>query len=237
VIRASVALGYRSLGMDFSSNGTAGLANYLVSADAASADLGVDAALRLAGIAVGGDARIQLGTSSPGSGIAYVGPSAPSGDIAFKTFAADTGARVGLRTRTYELAARAGLHYDAFLANHVDNAGRLPREQLVGATLGARIVIAPPTRIAVELRFDRLMIGKRGQTAGLQDGTASDAGGLWAGATIRVTLRRHFALLSAYDFGRLTTTWSGMSQRATDITSAHRIDSTQTVQLGVAAEL
>ena len=225
--------------MDFTSNGSAGLANYLVSADATAADLGIDAVQHLRGrFVAGADARVQLGTSAPGSGIAYTGPSRAGGDIAFCTIAVDAGIRAGVHGHVFAFALRGGLHYDAFLANDVDNAGRLPREQLAGATLGARVAIAPPaSRIDVELRTDVLAWGKRGQTAGLEDGTASDAGAVWAGATIRVLVRRHWSVLSAYDFGRITTSWSGMSVRTPGSTSAHRIDSTQTVQLGLAAEL
>jgi len=239
VARASAAVGYRSLGVDFTSNGTAGLANYLVSADAAAADLEADLVARLsARIGLGVDARVQLGTSSPGSGIEYGGPSRAGGKIPFSTFAADAGVRVGMRAkRVFELALRGGLHYDAFIAKELDNAGRLPREQLVGGTLGARVGIMPPaSRVNVDLRIDVLAIGERGQTAGLEDGESSTADAVWAGATIRVLVRRHLSLLLAYDFGRATTEWSGMSVR-TGATAASRVDSTQTVQIGLAAEL
>jgi len=238
-ITAGAALGYRSVGMDFTSNGSVGLSNYLVSADAAAADLGVDVAARVGSrLRAGADARFQVGTSS-GSGIEYVGPSRAGGRIPFKTLEIDSGARVGTRLgHVFEVAARAGFHYDAFLANNVDNAGRLPRERLIGATLGARFGISPPrSRVDVALRIDVLALGRRAQTAGLEDGTSSDAGALWAGATIRIALAHHLSLLSAYDFGRATTTWSGMSVRFSDVTQARRVDSTQTVQLGIAAEL
>jgi len=237
-ITAGAALGYRSVGMDFTSNGSVGLSNYLVSADAAAVDVDVDVATRVTSrLHAGGDVRIQGGTSS-GSGISYAGPSRAGGDIPFKTLAVDAGARVGTQRGVFGIAARAGVHYDAFLADEVANAARLPRESLFGVTGGARVRIAPPrSRVTVGLRFDMLVLGTRSQTSGLEDGTSSDAGALWAGATIRIALGRHLSLLSAYDFGRATTTWSGMSVRFADVTAAKRVDSTQTVQIGVAAEL
>lgn len=238
-ITAGAAIGYRSLGMDFTSNGAVGLANYVVSADTPAADLGVDVVMRVSKLRVGFDGRVQLGTSSPGSGIEYTGPTRAGGNISFSTVAADAGARVSIQTgRAFELGVRAGFHYDAFMASDVANAGRLPREHLIGATVGARVEIVPPrSRVHVGLRVDALAIGKRSQTVGLEDGTSSDAGAVWAGATIRIAIRRHLSLLSGYDFGRATTTWSGMSVRFSGVTEARRVDSTQTVQIGLAAEL
>jgi hypothetical protein len=141
-ITAGAAIGYRSLGMDFTSNGTVGLANYVVSADSAAADLGVDVVTRVSKLRLGFDGRVQLGSSSPGSGIEYTGPTRAGGNIAFSTFAADVGGRVSIQARrAFELGVRVGFHHDAFIASNVDNAGRLPREQLLGATIGARVEI------------------------------------------------------------------------------------------------
>jgi SH3-like domain-containing protein len=239
-VRAGAALGYRSLGMDFTSNGASGLANYLVSADAAAAALEIDVSARLTGrVRVGVDGRLQVSTSSPGPGIDYLGPSRAGGKIPFSTFAVDGGVRVGVRARrVFEVAVRGGLHYDAFLAKDVENAGMLPREQLVGGTLGLRVDITPPTsRVDVGIRLDALVIGSRTQTPGLEDGTASDAGAVWAGATIRLRMRSHLAVFFAYDFARATTDWTGMSVRTPGVTEASRVDSSQLVQIGVGAEL
>jgi len=239
-VRAGAAIGYRSLGMDFTSNGSSGLANYLVSADASAADVDLDVVAQpTTRTRLGVDGRVQVSTSTPGPGIDYVGPSRVGGKIPFSTFAADAGVRIGFRTRrVFELALRGGIHYDAFVAKEVENAARLPREQLFGGTLGARVEITPPaSRVSVGVRLDVLAIGKRGQTAGLEDGTSSSAGAVWAGATIRILLRRHLSLVSAYDFGRATTTWSGMSARAPGVTEGSRIDSSQIVRIGLGAEL
>jgi Bacterial SH3 domain len=237
-IRAGAGVGYRSLGMDFTSNGSAGLANYLVSADAAAANLEADVAMKLARVRIGLDARTQVSTSAPGSGIEYLGPSRAGGKIPFTTFALDTGVRIALQRRIFELAARAGVHYDAFVAKDVENAGKLPREQLVGATLGGRLEIAPPaSRVGVAIRVDALVIGARDQTPGLEDGSASSAHAIWAGTTVRLALRRHWAVSIGYDFARATTAWTGMSVRTPGVTAAHRVDQSQIVQVGLGAEL
>lgn len=240
VTRLGVAVGYRSLGMDFSSNGTTGLANYVVAADAGAADIDVDLVARFARrLSLGVDGHVQVGSSSPGSGIEYLGPSRPGGSIAFSTVTSDAGVRVGLRAgQLFELALRGGLHYDTFITREVANAGRLPRERLLGATAGLRIAIMPPrSRVDVELRLDVLAIGWRDQTAGLEDGAASVAHALWGGATVRMPISRRMALLSAFDFGRATTSWSGMSVRDPSATLGRRVDQTQTVRIGLAAEL
>ncbi|MEO8701882.1 MAG: SH3 domain-containing protein [Kofleriaceae bacterium] len=237
-IRAGAGIGYRSLGMDFTSNGAAGLANYLVSADAAAATVDVDVALPLGRVVIGFDARTQLSTSAPGTGIEYLGPSRAGGKIEFATFALDGGIRVALRRRIFEVAARAGGHYDAFVSKDVENAGKLPREQLFGATVGGRLEITPPTsRIGVGIRIDALVLGAREQTPGLEDGSASSAHALWAGTTIRLALRRRWAANFVYDFARATTSWSGMSIRTPGVTRADRVDSSQVVQIGLSATL
>jgi hypothetical protein len=237
-IRGSIGFGYRSLGMDLSSNAEGGLTNYLVDADAAAAVLALDVRSRLvAPWFVAGDARVELSSSSPG--IDYPGPTAPPGKIPFTTFATDAGARAGLRLKSaIDLALRVGGHYDAFVTKSVDNAGMLPRERLLGVTAGLRADILPPhSRFAASARFDILALGSRAQTPGLEDGTSSTAHALWGGVTVRYQLARHVAPFAGYDFGRATTSWTGMSVREPGVTDAHRVDTTQLFQLGIAAEL
>lgn len=239
-IRIDAELGYRSLAMDFTSNGTTGLANYVMSADAAAAGLEIEAVKRLSKrLFVGADGRVHSSTSTPGSGIAYGGPSRIGGSIPFSTFASDAGLRVGMHARrVFDVALRAGFHYDAFVTRDVGNAGRLPREHLVGSVVGARIEIAPPrSRVNVSLRFDALVLGARAQTTNLEDGEDSTARATWAGATLRIPLGHTLSLQSTFDFARATTSWTGMSVRTPGTTAATRVDSTQTVWLGVAAEL
>jgi uncharacterized protein YgiM (DUF1202 family) len=238
LVRLDVGLGYRVLGMDFSSNGSTGISNYVVSADASALAIELDAApLRLGAFGVGIDARTTLSRSSPG--IEYMGPTLPSGKIPFSTVDADAGLRAGMRVRRiYVLALRAGMHYDAFVAKDVENAATLPRERLLGGTAGARADISPPgSRFAATVHADVLVAGTRKQTPGLEDGTASSAKAVWGGMVVRVQLAAHISLIAAYDFGHLTTTWSGDSVRMPGVTHAKRIDSTQLVQLGLSIEM
>ncbi|HEY6033164.1 MAG TPA: hypothetical protein VIV58_02865, partial [Kofleriaceae bacterium] len=236
-VRAELGLGYRALGMDLTSNAEGGLTNYLVNADAAAVVGDADATWRGAhDLSLAADAHVELSTSSPG--IDYLGPTSPAGKIPFSTFAADVGVRAGIRVDgAIDLALRAGGHYDAFLPQQVDNAGMLPRERLVGATLGARVELAPPhSRIGAAARFDVLVIGSRAQTPGLEDGQHSTAHALWGGLTVRYTLG-WIAPFVALDLGRATTTWTGMSAREPGVTDARRTDSTQLLQIGISAEL
>ncbi len=235
-LRGELGLGYRTLGMDLTSNAEGGLTNYLVDADAMAAAFGATGTLHLSeSLFVGFDARTELSSSSPG--IDYPGPTATPGRIPFTTFAADAGARLGIRVRDIELAARAGGHYDAFLPKSVDNAGMLPRERLLGLVAGVRAEIAPAhSRFGATARFDLLAIGSRAQTPGLEDGKDSTAHALWGGVTVRYSVGR-LVPFAAYDFGRATTSWTGPSVREPSVTNAHRTDTTQLLQIGIGAEL
>ena len=236
-VRADLGIGFRALGMDLTSNAEGGLANYALDAAAVAAALDVDAVLRLRGaLFIAGDARGSATDSSPG--IDYPGPTAPAGKIPFRTFAGDAGVRFGARLhRAFDVALRAGGHYDAFVTATVRNAGMLPRERLFGATLGARVDIAPEaSRFTVTGRFDALVIGARQQTSGLEDGPSSTARALWGGLAMRYALGR-IAVFGGYDFSRATTQWSGMSARQPGATSTRRIDTAQLVQIGISTAL
>jgi hypothetical protein len=151
---------------------------------------------------------------------------------------ADDGTHLARGEEHSDLALRGGVHYDAFLAANVDNAGMLPRERLLGATLGARVDIAPDrSRVAIPARFDALVVGGRAQTSGLEDGSASTARALWGGATMRYALSQRFAVFGGYDFGRASTEWTGMSVRQPGATRTRRVDTAQLVQLGISTSL
>lgn len=237
-LRVGAGIGFRSLGMDLTSNSAGGLSNYLVDADAVAATLDVDALLRPSGAwLVGFDGVAQASSSSPG--IDYPGPTSAAGKVAFRTVTGELGVRAGRRVRgAFELAVRIAGHYDAFLTRDVDNAGMLPRERLLGATVGARVELRPPaSRFGAMLRADVLAIGSRAQTPGLEDGTSSTARAVWGGVTVRLAVTRRWRVFGAYDFARMSTTWSGMSSRQPGVTSTERIDTAQIAQLGVGAEL
>lgn len=238
-VRTGAGVGYRSIGMDFSSDGTAGLSNYLVAADALAVQLDADVVKRFGALRVGVDVRGQVGTSAPGTGIDYQGPSQPSGEIPFRTVGVDAGVRAGASVhRLFELSARVGGHYDAFLPVEVANAGRLAREHLIGVVAGALVDIVPPdSRMTASLHVDALVFGSRDQTKGLEDGESSRAHAVWAGASIRIALGRRLSLVTSIDLARLSTDWTGMSARAPGVTRAERVDTSQLFQLGVGADL
>jgi uncharacterized protein YgiM (DUF1202 family) len=236
-VRADLGIGFRAIGMNLTSNTEGGLANYVLDAGAVAATLDIDAVMRLRGaVFAAADLRVSASESSPG--IDYPGPTSPAGAIPFRTFEGGAGARIGMRVhRAFDVALRAGAHYDAFLASSVDNAGMLPRERLLGATLGARVDIAPErSRFAVTARFEALVVGGRRQTPGLEDGSSSTARALWGGLTMRCALGHRFAVFGGYDFSRASTRWTGMSSRQPGVTRTQRIDTAQLVQVGISTE-
>ncbi|HET7499415.1 MAG TPA: SH3 domain-containing protein [Kofleriaceae bacterium] len=240
-LRAELGIGFRALGMNLTSNAEGGLTNYVLDADAVAATVAVDVVPRLGGLGdrlvIAGDVRLSASDSSPG--IDYPGPTAPAGKIPFRTLAVDLGVRAGVRVhRVFDLALRAGGHYDAFLADQVANAGMLPRERLLGATLGARADIAPDrSRFTITARIDALVLGGRKQSSGLEDGPTSTARALWGGLTMRYALLPHLAVFGGYDFSRASTEWTGMSVREPGATRTRRVDTAQLVQLGISTEL
>ena len=237
-IRAELGIGFRSLGMDLTSNAEGGLTNYIVDADAVALTIDGGAVRRMSRrwfVAV--DARTSLSTASPG--IDYLGPTSAPGKIPFRTVSTDVGVRAGVRAKdVFDLSLGAGGHYDAFLTRDVDNAGMLPRERLLGLTLGAAGEIVPPhSPFSATIRADVLVLGSRAQTPGLEDGTTSTARAVWGGLTVRYLLGHHWAVFGGYEFGRATTSWSGMSVRQPGVTSARRIDTTQLLHVGISASL
>ncbi|MCX5741824.1 MAG: SH3 domain-containing protein [Proteobacteria bacterium] len=237
-LRIEAGVGYRSLGMDLTSNADGGLTNYLVDADAVATELRVMSTIGLGArwfAAV--DGTVQAAMASPG--LDYPGPTSAPGKIPFRTLATELGGRFGVRASdVFAIAVRVAGHYDAFLPRDVDNAGLLPRERLLGLVAGARVDVVPPTSpFSAALRLDVLAFGARAQTPGLEDGTASTTHGAWGGMTLRFALTPRWALFGDYTLGRTTTAWTGMSIRQPGVTSARRVDTGQFVQLGIGAEL
>ncbi len=237
-MHGELGVGYRSLGMNMTANQVNGLTNYLATSDAMAAVGAVEASWTIAGrIYVGADARVEVSQSSPG--LDYPGPTNMPGKIPFDTFEADAGGELGIHANELvNVAVHLGGHYDAFLPDDVNNVGMLPRESLVGATVGLRAALVPPhSRFAAAARFDVLAIGSRAQTTGLQDGTDSRAHAVWGGATLSYLIGRHIAMFAGFDLGWASTHWNGPSAREPGVTNAHRVDTSQLVQLGVSAAL
>jgi uncharacterized protein YgiM (DUF1202 family) len=236
LLRADAGLGYRSLGMTFSSAGTSPLANYLVAAATPTLVLGGD--VQAGGrVTFGADAHLALGTSAPGDGINYV--ASQGGKIGFSTIDLNAGGRLGVRFGSaVQIAVRLGVRSETFHTSDVTNPGMLPSERLSAVTAGAQVEIVPPhSRVSASATLEDLVSGSRTQTAGLEDGAQSTAHALWAGLTFRYVLRPGLSVLGAFQFGRATTTWTGMSMRTPDVNGAQRVDTSQLVQLGLSAEL
>lgn len=236
-LRAAARVGYRSLAMDFHSNGTDTLANYVMSSEATTITADGEVALR-PGHRFGAslDARARLGYSAPG--IAYTDLGGMTSHIPFSMLEGDLGLRVNMRVGEADVALRAGYHYEALLVDDVENPGRMPRERLAGATLGSRVDLHPAALpFAISARLDVMLAGGRAQTPGLEDGATSTARALWAGLAIHYPLSPRFSLVGVFDYERATTGWTGAGTRVTGATSAHRTDTSQLIEIGLATEL
>jgi len=237
-LRGAARIGYRSLDMAYRSNGGAQFANYVLSSEATTLDLDGDALLRSHSrrLGIGFDARFRLSYSAPG--IAYVEPSGMTSRIAFSMIEGDAGVRAALRVGVADVAFRTGYHYGAFLVKDVENVGKLPRERLQGLTAGSRVDVRPAdSRFGISTRLDVMLVGRRAQTPGLQDGTSSTARALWFGFGVHYTLSRRMTLEATFDYERATTGWTGMATRTPGATAAHRTDTTQLIEIGLSTEL
>ena len=237
-IAIELVAGYRTFGMDLTSNVDGGLTNYLVDSGAASL-AGRAVGTRLLGGPWFAGADLAVAVSQATPGIEYPGPTSAPGKIPFRTFLVDAGVRAGFRAAdAFYVALRAGAHYDAFLPRDVENVGMLPRERLFGVAAGLRVDIVPPhSRISAGLRLDVIPLGSRAQTPGLEDGTDSTARAAWGGMSLRVPVTSRWFVTGDYEASRAWTRWSGRSVRQPGVTSARREDAAQVIQLGIGAEL
>lgn len=230
-------IGYRNVGMDFTSNGTAGLGNYIVSAPAAAALLGASVPLvpRSSQFMVSVDGEYRLTYSNPG--IRYQSSAGPTGDIGFAMHDVHAGGQLGykLSEKTLTLAARVGYHFGVFYVNDIDNVGRMARESLQGLRMGGRAVYAPRTSAyVVRGGFDVLTSALRKQTPGLEDGMSSTTSGLFGHVGFDYPIASHFNMTAQYSYERAATEWNGQSARQADVTEASRVDQSHTVYLGMA---
>lgn len=233
-VRATAALGYRSIDQRFTSNAVGGLANYAISTDASAAEVGVVAMPRLGRVRLGVDAAARFTSSDPG--IDYPGPTLTPGTIPFTMFETRGVARVGYDLGPITPQLRLGGFYGAFLADEVANAGRLPREALWAGTVGLGVEVAPPrARVTIEARGDLAIVGARQQTDGLADGMTSTAGAQWLELRLAYAIAPHLAVVAGFTYERYATDWSGASERWAGVTDAHRLDHAQLVSFGIGA--
>lgn len=231
---ASAALGLRSLSSTFTSDGAMELASYRLSARSYSAGVAFDAVAYRSGSLLGMlDARYAGSVASPG--VQFATSEAGTGYVPFTTHDVDLGARVGWSFGWLRATARAGYHGDILHVEKVDNVGRMPSEVLTGGTIGAALE-APFTGSGWSGRaaIDRLVGGKRKQTAGLEDGAPARAGATWTTLAIGYALSAAVSAELGYRRATASSSWSGASAREPDVSSASRTDVVQQLTLGLA---
>ncbi len=240
-LTAHAAFGYRSLAMDYASDGTTGLGNYAVATGAMTSAVGARAGYSHGRLQLAVEADYRTSYSSPGI---HYEPSAGGGmgDVGFMTHDASAvviaGARIADAFGGTSARARGGYHYQAFLVDQLDNIARMPSESLAGPTVGAELSL--PRAIggtSLEVGLDVMVGGHRAQTEGRTDGTSSSAGALWVTTRLQHSLVAGFDLVLTHQYGHARTEWTGPSDRDTAETWANRTDSSQTVVIGVGRDL
>jgi hypothetical protein len=210
------------------------LAGYRLSARAYSAGVGLDAVVYRSGQLLGIlDGRYAGSVASPG--VQFATGEAGTGYVPFTTHDIDVGARIGWSFGWLRATGRAGYHADILHVEKVDNVGRMPSEVLTGGTIGAALE-APFTGAGWSGRaaIDRLVSGKRKQTAGLEDGAPASAGASWITLAIGYAVSRSVCAELGYRRAAASSSWSGASAREADISSASRTDVVQQLTVGLA---
>jgi hypothetical protein len=232
MVGASAALGVSQLTTAFRSDGAMELGNYRLESRAYTAALDVDVTVWRSGeIAAIGDARYQGSVASPG--VHFEGTPQTTGDVPFTTHEMEGGLRLAYSFSSFRASGRLGYHYDLFVVQY-DNVGKLPREALSGAVVGARVEL-PFTGSGWSARagIDYLTGGKRSQTKGLDDGAPQRATARWAEIAIGYALTGKVAAELGFRHTRAITTWSGPSGRQPDVTSANRTDLSKQLTIGL----
>jgi hypothetical protein len=227
--RLRAGLGASSFDMDFSSNGNGALGAYGLSATAMAAS--VDGELGLARgrlrAALDGGYRVTLGLPGIRAHDAENGALDPVG-FTWHTF--NAGAKLGyLVAEGWAPHVRAGYHFDWFRVDDVTNPGRISRDGLRGATIGAGVEGTLGDELMVRAGGDLLIGGSRRQTPGLEDGQRSSARGAWARLEASYLVSSAFQVEGNYQYGFASTEWTGQSTRQADVTRAVRTDHTHTL--------
>lgn len=241
--RVDARLGFERLSQLFASTGQGDLANYAVQSAAAAVSLRGDAVFKYGkNYLVGAELRYDLGKATPG--IRYQSADAAA-DIGYMTHDIDARAVGGydFHHKTGAVAwARLGYHYGMFAVDNVadftQNLARLPSETLSGFTVGVGVELPRITpEIGGRLAADYLVMGKRAQTTGLEDGAVSTASAAWAGLVVTYQWKPDMTLDAAYGYEYAKTVWSGAapgSMRGHAAESAARKDVTHGLFVGVA---
>lgn len=245
VIKLDARLGFERLAQVFRSQGNTDgspIANYDVAA--ASAAIHAEAEMiqkYKANYLIGGELRFDLGKSTPG--IRY-SDGTNAADIPYTTYDIDVRGMFGYDFHHKTGAAaygRVGYHYGMFqVANVSDftkNLAHLPSETLAGPTIGIGAELPRLNeKIGAQIAADYLVMGKRAQTKGLEDGAVSTVSALWAGAIVNYQWKPAITLDAAYGYDYSKTVWTGAatgSMRAPGVNGAARKDVTHALMVGL----
>jgi SH3-like domain-containing protein len=245
--RLGAGLGFASLSQAFTSDSAQPLGNYKIASNALAVALGGDIVFDYSkSLLIGGDVAYRYGHATPGIRCT---PERCGGedavDIGFKTHDLDLGASLGyklMRSTGMAAFARLGYHYGMTKIDKVDDAAanpaRLPTEALSGVTIGAHVDVPQMwPRWAFHAGVDALvLLAKRVQTRGLEDGDVSDAFALWAGARGAYAWKDKLKATAELSYGYAKTKWTGQAEeslRAHQASSAVRSDRTVMLLLGL----
>ncbi len=235
-------IGFERLAQNFRTTGadqTSELRAYDIQAAAAAINLRADMVQKYkANYLIGAEVRADLGKSAPGIRYETV-------DIPYTTYDIDVRALAGYDFHHKTGAAafgHLGYHYGMFqVANVGDfakNLARLPSETVAGPTIGVGAEMPRITdKVGARIAADYLVLGKRVQTVGLEDGAISDVTSLWAGATVSYRWKKSMNLDVAYGYDYSKTVWTGSatgSMRGHNATAAARKDVTHALTIGIA---
>jgi len=239
-IATTARLGFASIGGTFKSNAPAAVganppADYGFGSTAVS-------------VAVGGELAFAMKKDYfVGAGLEYLGCVATPGiryaanmmaeDIGFKTHDLDVRVLGGYdfhKPNGMTAWARLGYHYGIFSVSNLNNLAKLPAETFRGPTVGAALRIPGLTKkIGAEAALDLVYPGKRKQTQGIEDGTASKAMAATLELVGSYAWKGAWRLGGGYRFGYATTKWEGASARVTGATAAKRTDLSHVVTVGL----
>lgn len=235
-------IGFERLGQNFRTTGAdqaSELRAYDIQAAAAAINLRADVVQKYKkNYLIGVELRADLAKSAPGIRYQTV-------DIPYTTYDVDLRALAGYDFHHKTGAAafgHLGYHYGMFqVANTGDfakNLARLPSETVAGPTVGIGAEMPRITdKIGARISADYLVLGKRAQTIGLEDGQISDITSLWAGATVSYRWKKSMNLDVAYGYDYSKTVWTGAavgSMRGHNATAAARKDVTHALTIGIA---
>jgi hypothetical protein len=241
-IDLTARVGFERMAQVFRSDGNGALAGYDVAAASAQISVRADYVQKYQkSYLIGADLRYDLGKSTPG--IRYATETAAA-DIPYTTHDVQAAALIGYDFHHKTGAAafgRLGYHYGLFQVSNVGdftkNLAHLPSETLAGVTLGVAAE-APrlSDKVGAHLVVDYMVMGKRAQTVGLEDGSVSTANAAWGAASVDYQWKPDMSIDIGYQYEYSKTVWTGAvpaSMRGTNATEAARKDTSHALLIGL----